>query len=519
MKLFLAVLLCLVITGGWAPSAASFVFTSTPSFKASSTPDRTIVMISDLHLGPGRKTDDSWYRTEDFRWGKAFKAFLDEISQKGTHRVDLIIAGDFLDMWQLPAHISCEGSGPDLGCTVEEMKAIAAWIVRSHAQVFEDLRMFTQRGDNRLHIIPGNHDAALLIASVWEPLGKALAADGGRVNFVASGVWVSADGGIVVEHGHQIGSDANRYEMWPNIVRNRDNKEYVIRPWGEQFVQKIFNEQETSYPIIDNLSPESAGLQYRMEERGIWGSSSDVAMFVAFSLFQTSLPQKVQFLGDGASTDDKPEWDIFKARNHGHRLFAAALPPESAIRARLLARNDHSASVRQELDKLALEPGRLPDANVKMLCDQAAIRGNPVCATPELGYAMERLLVPREWVIASHVTQRQKEFPRMRYFVYGHTHLLEEPWTPGGILGVDVLNSGAFHRVIDEDGFLKRAESRGVSPGEALRRITVEELPPCYTYVLVSGEKGVFKFEVWNWVMQESDYTGRVVSPRDKVCR
>ena len=519
MKRFLALLLCLAIMGIRAPSAACFVFTSTPSFQAPSSPDRTIVIISDLHLGPGRNADGSWYRTEDFRWGKALKAFLDDISQKRTHHVDLIIAGDFLDMWQPPAHIRCEGAGPELGCTAAEMKTVASWTVGAHAQVFEDLRMFSQRGDNRLHIIPGNHDAALLIASVWEPLGKALAADGGRVNFAASGVWVSADGGIVVEHGHQIGSDANRYETWPHIVRSRDNREFIIRPWGEQFVQKIFNDQEMSYPVIDNLSPESAGLQYRMEDRGIGGSASDVAMFVAFSLFQTSLQQQVQFLGAGRSPEDRPDWDILKARNHGHRLFAAALPPESAIRASLIEKNDRAAAVRRELDALAFDPKRLPDGNVKMLCDQAAIRGNPVCATPELGYALERFLVPREWVIASHLAQRQKEFPKMRYFVYGHTHLLEESWKPGGVSGVDVLNSGAFHRVIDEDGFLKRAASKGISPGEALQRIAVEALPPCYTYVLVSCEKGVFKLEVWNWVMQESDNTGRVASPRDKVCR
>jgi UDP-2,3-diacylglucosamine pyrophosphatase LpxH len=522
MKKGLIFLVAFLLSGCHASTVSGFSFTSTLAFKAASTPDRTLVIISDLHLGPGEKSTKEWYPTEDFRWPKALNSFLDEISRKGNHRVDLIIAGDFLEMWQPPPDLVCKGASSDLGCTVDEMKAIASWIVKAHMQTFDDLRKFSLRDDNRLYILPGNHDAALLISSVWEPIGKALKADGNHVNFIASGVWVSNDGRIVIEHGHQIGNEANRYDTWPNIVRNVHDKEYIIRPWGELFVQKVFNDEENDYPIIDNLYPESAGIRYRMEDRGLWGKASDMAEFVAFNLFQTSFSQKVQILGGENDQKIKPKWNITEARKIGHRLFIAALPEGDSFRTLLLEDSDKAKDTRRELDMLALYAKRLPDENVNMLCDHAAIQGNSVCTLPVLGAAIEKKLVPRERVLATHLKQKQGEFPKMRYFVYGHTHELEEAWPPAGVSYVQVLNTGAFQRVIDNNAFIKRIsqkKNKKVSPGEGLRMIPLEELPPCYTYIRVPNDDGLPEPQVLRWVMKESDGSGRSVSPKDDACK
>jgi len=516
MKRMTMLLSVFVLVCGCVSTTAAVTWTSTPSFKAVSTPERTIVVISDLHLGLGKNANNEWYAVEDFRWSKASKAFLDEISTMGSQKVDLVIAGDFLEMWQTPADILCKGAGANLGCTIDEMKTLATRITKAHKQVLTDLRNFSQTGKNRLHIIPGNHDSSLLIAAVWEPVGKALEVKKGRVNFVKTGIWKSTDGTIVVEHGHQIGSEANRYDKWPNIVEARGGKEYIIRPWGEQFVQKIFNEQENNYPVIDNLSPESAGIRYRMADRGVWGTGEDIAQFVSFNLFQTSLRQKVQILGDEKSPEEKPKWDIPKARGQGHRLFVAALPQDDPFRAGLLGDSEQAEKTKLELDALAKDDKRLPDENVKMLCEQAEIRGNSICKTPELGATMEKLLVPREWILASHLRQRKAEFPEMRYFIYGHTHLLEVTWQPDSKSRVKVLNSGAFHRVIDEKGFLLRVNAKGITPEEGLKKIAVEELPPCYTFVLIPPGKEPM---VSNWAMEESSQTGSIVEPGANICK
>src|SRR5262249_50689760 len=63
---------------------------------------RMIVFISDLHFGLGRRSDGSWSPKEDFRWPGALKGFLDEMGRRGNDRVDLVIVGDFLELWQPP---------------------------------------------------------------------------------------------------------------------------------------------------------------------------------------------------------------------------------------------------------------------------------------------------------------------------------------------------------------------------------------------------------------------------------
>ena len=103
----------------------------------------------------------------------------------------------------------------------------------------------------------------------------------------------------------------------------------------------------------------------------------------------------------------------------------------------------------------------------------------------------------------------------MRYFIYGHTHLLEEAWQPDDKSRVKVLNSGAFHRVIDEKGFLLRVKAKGIKPEEGLKKIAVEELPPCYTFVLIAPEK---EPAVSNWAMEESGQAGSIVKPGANIC-
>ena len=518
MKRITSIFLAVILVGVYFSPAGGFSFTSTPSFKPAEGSDRILVIISDLHMGVGKSPDGAWYPTEDFRWPRALSLFLEEISRQGNDRVDLLIAGDFLDMWQPPANVPCQGASADLGCTISEMKTIASLIVQAHPGEFERLRAFAQRGDNRLHFIPGNHDAALLIADVWEPLGQALAAGGGRVNFLPKGTWVSTDGKIVIEHGHQIGNDANRYDTWPDIVRQQDGQEYIIRPWGERFVQKIFNEQEANYPIIDNFAPESAGVVwYRMQERGLTGSISDLARFVAFNLFQTSLLQKDQILGGDSSPQAKPEWNIAKARKLGHRLFLASLPQDDPSRAQLLEDTEQAKEFKQQLDLLALDAKKLPDTDIKMLCDLAALQGNRLCAAPELGAVKEKLLVPKERVFATHLDQKRKEYPRLRYFIYGHTHCFEKAWPPYG--KVQILNSGAFQCLMSKEEFLNLVKRKQITRAEGLRQIKLEELTPRYTFIRVISENGGLKPEVLQWEMAESEAAGQIVNPGNESCK
>jgi UDP-2,3-diacylglucosamine pyrophosphatase LpxH len=402
------------------------------------------------------------------------------------------------------------------------MIAITTTVIRGHRATLKALKDFASKGENILHVVPGNHDATLLLTPIWKLFQDAVGAPAGRVRLVETGVWLSADGVILVEHGHQIGSDPNRYEAWPKIVRDKNGQELVVQPWGERFVQSIFNNEEETYPIIDNLSPETAGARYRMADRGLWRTAQDMARFIAFNLFETSMQQKGAFLGAPEKNED-PKWDVKLGRDMGHLLFANALAADDPFRQALLADAGDARALRVELDGLARNPAKTSDAEVMMLCDQISIRQNQkLCETPQLGAAIEQLLVPRRRVMVEHLKVRlgQPGSEKVRVYVYGHTHLLEEAWPLriSEFIEVTVLNSGAFQRVVDEDGFLARAKKAGLTPEVALKAFLPENLAPCYTAVLVPYDGSVPKPRTVRWLADESA-GGAFVSANDPRCK
>jgi UDP-2,3-diacylglucosamine pyrophosphatase LpxH len=456
--------------------------------------------ISDLHFGIGRDANGDWHPTEDFRWPKALEGFLNKISEEGQQRVDLVIVGDFLELWQPPEEIKCKGAGADLGCSIDEMSLLVQRIVKEHAADLKILRTFAERGENRLHIIIGNHDSTLRYELVWNSLGEALNASSGRINLVTDGLWVSGDGRIVAEHGHQIGQDVNKYASWPSVSRRVDGKDYIVRPWGELFVQRLFNGQESSYPIIDNLSPETAGARYRAADRGLWGSSVDIAKFLVFNLLETSLRQKSVSLGK--PPPGKVDWDVPLGREMGALLFIYSLSPDDPFRRQLEADGAEAAAVKEQLAVLAKDQTLLPDEEVQQLCDMIAVyEKDHVCWDVKLGAAIEHFLVAKRKVMARHLDERQSKSKSMRVFIYGHTHQYETPWEVdlGSSVIVSVANTGAFQRLIEEEGFLKRLNGRTAQ--EALRTMSLDELPPCYSAIIVpvaeTGQIPVAEARAW----------------------
>lgn len=481
---------------------------------------RYIAIISDLHFGLGKRPDGTWFPQEDFRWSKALHGFLDTVSACGQDTVDLVVAGDMLELWQPPVDLLCAKRPADQGCTPAEFAKLTRRIVANHAADLEAIGAFADRGNNRVFIVPGNHDAALLLPDSWIAVRAAMKSTRNRVERVDSGIWVSSDGRVVVEHGHQIGQDVNRYDAWPNIMSTGGDEKVVARPWGELFVQRIFNDQEDEYSVIDNLSPEATGVRYRIADRGLVLSVVDIARFLAFNLFETSLMQKEGVLGGDNATI---VWNETVGRQLGHRLFADALNEKDPFRETLLANNEDAASLRVELDRYAADPARLSAAEVETLCTQMALRTSvsKSCRDDTMGAVMQGLFRTKRSVMTDHLAMRQEEprLRRMRLFVYSHTHQLEEQWPVQAteLSEVLVFNTGAFQRVVDESGFLARASQRNVTPAEALRILSVEELAPCYTAVLVGPGSVEPRGRTVRWLMGEND-EGRFVGVGDPAC-
>jgi UDP-2,3-diacylglucosamine pyrophosphatase LpxH len=436
-----------------------------------------------------------------------------------------VIVGDFLELWQPPSGIDCVGQGADLGCTISEMVRIVEFVVAAHRDDLALIRDFARRGDNRLIVIPGNHDSSLFLPQVWAPVAAALGAESGRIVLAAAGLWSSADGRIVAEHGHQIGSDVNRYLSWPRITRESQGTTYIERPWGERFVQRIFNDQEEEYEIIDNISPETVGLKYRIADRGFPKTAADLAKFIAFNLFETSVTQKLRSLGrDSPSAVESGliEWNVKWARDElDYRLIAEALPKDDPLRAAIKGTDTEADGLKAELSSLVKDPTRLADDDVRALCSQLSTMDGPRCDILTAGAAIEVNFFPRQFVLRNHISGRIESHQRMSIFVYGHTHQFEEGWimSVSSVSSVKVHNTGAFQRTVDESGFLSRIQKRNLAPAEALRAIKLEELAPCYGVVLITyDQSGVPLSDTRLWHMPEGG-VGSMVNPGDHRCQ
>jgi UDP-2,3-diacylglucosamine pyrophosphatase LpxH len=497
-----------------APGVTNAASVASVAYRPPPTEDRYLTFISDLHLGVGRRRDGTWDPTEDFRWPRALEGFLKRISEDGHERVDLVVVGDFLELWQPPPEIECKGLGFDLGCTLDEMGKLSELVVAAHPEEMGLLRRFAERGENRLHLIPGNHDSTLRYQRVWRPVGEALHADSGRIELVDSGIWSSPDGKIVAEHGHQIGLDENGYATWPDILRRRDQIDYVVRPWGELFVQRLFNEQEKIYEIIDNLMPESVGASFRAADRGRWGTAADIARFISFNLWETSAKQTIIFLGTDST--GKREWNIRVARNMGSDLFLNASKAGDPLRAQLAGDSDEVKAVRDELDKMARDPARLPDEAVLHLCDLSADNGDRLCMDVQLGAHAKYKLNSKDKILGRHLRNRQQHYRAIRTFIYGHTHQYEDAREVdlNGLLSVAVANTGAFQRLVDEPGFRRRLN--GKSPEEGLRTMRLEQIAPCYGTITMSDENATPLVRAWH---MPEDGVGEFVPPNDASCQ
>lgn len=282
------------------------------SLAASPTQERTMIFVSDLHLGVGRDPEypKRWHNLEDFRWHKEFEDFLRKIDEDGKSKVDLVLVGDTLELWQSLNEKDCDHDKIDenLGCNEEEAKRLVKRVVEQHKKVFDTLSDFVKKGENRIAIIPGNHDAALQFEGVRKIVMDAFS-DYARqwVRVATEGYWISADGRVYAEHGHQIGADPNKLEGWPTAPFIYHNgTRYLRQPWGEQFVQKYYNWYKKVFPVIDNLSEETQGISYAIKARGFMGTMDAVAKYVRFTLTQTSWKQT----GQGLGRNGIPEWKL-----------------------------------------------------------------------------------------------------------------------------------------------------------------------------------------------------------------
>jgi hypothetical protein len=379
-------------------------------------------------------------------------------------------------------------------------------------------------------LVPGDQDAALLFPGVGRRAVAALAAPGGRVEVAAAGYWLSPDGQVYAEHGHQIGFSAHRFDGWPQPFFSRSGKQQLARPWGEVLAQDLYARYEGRFPIIDNVAALGIGLKYAVSPDD--NHVDDVAPeILRYLLFTIAWQQFRMELDDGDV--QPPVWDVAQVRAQGQAFLVSSLPEDDRLRPvatkalangrlkaielsddEIIAICDYRAAVRRA--RRRLEPA----------LTQLAPRGPAVAEcprTPETrGAVFDYFWRSRDQMFLRHLAAVTARMPTraipIRVFVHGHTHLPDRSQTnanmiSGGLLKIPmegfspvrgeltpvVINGGAWQRTITPVQLDRRASEAGVSVAELMATLKPEDLPPCYSFVRISPENGVPVAAVRYW--------------------
>jgi hypothetical protein len=226
--------------------------------------DRAVYVVSDLHLGPGQLPDGTMDPLEDFTAGKDFARFLAAIGGGGSP-VELVIAGDFLEVPQTLPDVGLASPADHLGSTEEEslrrvrvIMGQSPEISSGHPEVFAALRRFMVEG-NSITIIAGNHDIDLLWGKVWAAVFEAIYPPGaaGDLRLYEYSYSVGGPAGrVYIEHGHEH-DKANRFgdQMTMPFAIDDQGLRRLKRCWGTLFVEKVYNLLERDRWFIDNVKP------------------------------------------------------------------------------------------------------------------------------------------------------------------------------------------------------------------------------------------------------------------------
>lgn len=448
--------------------------------------DRHLVFVSDLHVGAGRLPDGRWNPIEDFRWQEDFDHFLQMVAQRSGNKADLIFAGDVFELWQSPAmtcstnieHPGCEttdcnDADTEIGCSETQALARLERVLAQHPDFIASLKRFASAGENRVVLIPGNHDGALTFPLLQAALYKRFAP--ARISIAAAGYWLSPDGVVYSDHGHQF-DDVNRFPNWPKPFKEQDGQRFLAKPWGENMVQRFYNQYEAVYPIVDNLSDEQAGVRYAVHQAGFRDSQAAVRRFLRFFVYEESLRQAIAALGQPGPA----KWDLNATREKPKSFFLDVLPAEE----------------RSVADQGTLIPSKLSDHELETIC---AAKDNIETAvkcpgSKVLGAGIKGMIISEE---QRQVSYLRRVLPQVgasaslaNVYVYGHTHRARMPSSLAlgevghGVRQVTVVNTGAFQRVASAtqiDTVLRQPRNAGKRPLD----LVPEDLPACYTYVWI----------------------------------
>ena len=215
---------------------------------------KTILVISDLHLGAGAFFDGKRNPLEDFYHDKELVDFLDFYSdgEYQNREMELIINGDFLDFLAVPYVRYFDDEYWSEEASLERLKLI----VTGHSEVFNALSLFLSNKKRKIIYIIGNHDAELILDRVKENfLGLFAETIRENIKIIANDNGdYSPEIGLFVIHGHEY-EHAHFFHSKRSIVEDETGRKYFRPSWGAYYITRVLNKFKEEKGHINAIKP------------------------------------------------------------------------------------------------------------------------------------------------------------------------------------------------------------------------------------------------------------------------
>jgi UDP-2,3-diacylglucosamine pyrophosphatase LpxH len=214
---------------------------------------KSIIIISDLHLGAGESVFNRKNFLEDFHYDKELIEFIEYHSSGyfNERSIELIINGDFFDLLAVPFVKYFDDEFWSEEAALDKLKMI----VNAHSGVISALRNFLSFPNNKLTYILGNHDSELILPKLQEYVFELFPIeDRSKFQLLINEdtVYIPVEG-IVLKHGHEY--EIAHHFSSKSIATDEFGKRYFIPPWGSYYVARVINKFKEGRDYINAVRP------------------------------------------------------------------------------------------------------------------------------------------------------------------------------------------------------------------------------------------------------------------------
>ena len=216
--------------------------------------EKTILVISDIHLGAGTYVDGKRNYLEDFHYDQEMVDFLDYYSSGSysEQTVELVINGDFFDLLAVPFVKYFDDEFWSEEASLEKLKII----LKAHPEVIKGLKDFIGKKNKNIVYIIGNHDGEFVFESLRDHFLAIFSEEERKkikILFNDKQDYIPIEG-VYIKHGHEY-EVAHNFEPETAIAANDEGRRYFIPPWGSYYVTRVINKFKEERSYVNAVRP------------------------------------------------------------------------------------------------------------------------------------------------------------------------------------------------------------------------------------------------------------------------